>query len=140
MDMIQKAINIAIDAHDGQKDRGGIAYINHPIYLSLMMETTTEIIVALLHDVIEDSDKYTLSDIVDIFGTIIANAVDCITKRKGEKYEDYLVRVKSNEISKKVKFADIRHNLHKERITEVDEKYERMAEKYDKALDFLLSD
>ena len=141
MNRLQLAINIAIEAHYCQYDRGGTAYINHPIYLSLQMDTEEEKIVALLHDVIEDSNKFTLEDLKNWFGNIIADAVDCITKRKNikERYEDYLTRVKSNPLSLKVKLADISHNLCLDRIPEPDEKYMRMKDKYVKALVFLKS-
>ena len=139
MNKLQLAINISIDAHEGQKDRGNISYINHPIYLALQMDTEEEKIVALLHDVIEDSTKYTLNDIRKYFGDIIADAVNCITKRKdiGESYNDYLLRVKSNPIALKIKLSDIAHNLTVERIPFKDDKYLRMVKKYEKALIFL---
>jgi len=138
---LQLAINIAIVAHEDQYDRGGTPYINHPIYLSLQMDTEEEKIVALLHDIIEDSNLFTLEELRLWFGNIIADAVDCITKRKNtkEKYEDYLIRVKSNQLALKVKLADISHNLCLDRIPEPDEKYMRMKDKYVKALKFLHS-
>jgi len=139
MNRLQLAINIAIEAHKNQYDRGSMAYINHPIYLSLQMNTEEEKIVALLHDVIEDSDLFTLEELRCWFGNIIADAVDCITKRKsiGEKYDDYLARVKSNPLALKVKLADISHNLCLDRIPEPDEKYMKMQKKYVKALEYL---
>lgn len=141
MNRLQLAINIAIVAHEDQYDRGGTPYINHPIYLSLQMDTEEEKIVALLHDIIEDSNLFTLEELRLWFGNIIADAVDCITKRKNtkEKYEDYLIRVKSNQLALKVKLADISHNLCLDRIPEPDEKYMRMKDKYVKALKFLHS-
>lgn len=141
MNKLQLAINVAIEAHYNQYDRGGMSYINHPIYLSLQMDTEEEKIVALLHDVIEDSKLFTLDDLREWFGDTIADAVECITKRKHikEKYEDYLVRVKSNSIALKVKLADIAHNLCLDRIPEPDEKYYKMRDKYGKALEFLNS-
>jgi len=141
MNRLQLAINISIEAHNSQYDRGGTSYINHPIYLSLQMDTEEEKIVALLHDVIEDSNLFTLEELRDWFGNIITDAVDAITKRKNtkEKYEDYLVRVKSNPLALKVKLADISHNLCLDRIPEPDEKYMKMKDKYIKALEFLNS-
>ena len=136
---LQLAINTAITAHAGQLDKGGTEYINHPIYLALQMNTIEEKIVALLHDVIEDSDLYPIQDVEPCFGKIIFDAVDCITKRNGEKYEDYLIRVKSNPIALKVKMADIDHNLQLDRIPVVTEKHLKMAEKYREALKFLES-
>lgn len=141
MNRLQLAINVAIEAHRDQYDRGGTLYINHPMYLSLQMDTEEEKIVALLHDVIEDSDKFTLGELRYWFGDVIADAVDCITKRKNikEKYEDYLARVKLNSLALKVKLADISHNLCLDRIPEPDEKYMRMKNKYMEALKYLNS-
>lgn len=83
-----------------QKDKGGKRYIYHPIYLSLKVNGYKEKIVALLHDVIEDSD-YTLEDLNVYFDKDVIEAVKVITKVKGEKYMEYLERVKNNNIAKK---------------------------------------
>lgn len=137
--MLQQAIYVALDAHEGQVDRGGHPYVNHPFYLCTRFDNLGTKVTALLHDVIEDSDKYTLDDIEEMFGKVIRNAVDAISKRKGqETYQEYLERVKSNEIARLVKLADINHNLDKKRIPFVDEKYDRMAKKYEKALEYLI--
>jgi (p)ppGpp synthase/HD superfamily hydrolase len=135
----QQAINMAIYAHRGQYDKGNIPYVNHPIFIALGMSTEEEQIVALLHDVVEDSNKYTIDDIRNIFGDTIADAVDCITKRKDsdENYVEYLKRVRTNPIALKVKMADINHNLMGDRIPVKDKKYFEMSDKYKQALWYL---
>lgn len=104
------AYEIAKKAHKDQKDKAGVAYIHHSETVASMMRTDIEKAVAYLHDVIEDTN-ITL-DVLQKqgFSKDILNAVDAITKRKGEDYSDYLERVASNKIAKVVKLADMKHN------------------------------
>ena len=137
-DKIRKAIEMASIAHDGQYDKGGVPYINHPLHLFSKFHTLECKIVALLHDVIEDSFQYTLGDIEREFGVKIRNAVDAITKRGGEPYQIYLDRVKDNEIARLVKVEDLRHNLDRSRVKTITDHYITREAKYMKALEFLL--
>lgn len=109
MGRIEKALEIALAAHAGQTDKGGAPYILHPIRVMLACQTEDERVVALLHDVVEDSE-YSLGDIVAIFGAETADAVDCLTKRRGEEYDDYLGRVQENATAARVKIADLEDN------------------------------
>jgi len=105
------ALQIAGEAHCGQKDKNGADYILHPIYVSDMCESENAKIVALLHDVIEDT-RVTLDDLRNEgFDEDVVLAVDCLTKRNGESNREYLSRVSKNEIATEVKFADIKHNI-----------------------------
>lgn len=110
MDELSTALQIAAKAHAGQKDKAGADYIKHPLAVSEKCRSPRAKIAALLHDVVEDSDV-TLDDLraAGIGGDVIA-AVDCLTKRKGEKLDDYLDRVASDDIAIEVKFADMLHN------------------------------
>ena len=116
MDILSKAIIFATQKHDGQFDKIGEPYILHPIRVMLDCNTLVEKIVAILHDVIEDTDA-TYEDIFALFlshdniDSTVADAVEAMTKRKGESYEDYLSRVKANPIALTVKLADIRDNM-----------------------------
>jgi (p)ppGpp synthase/HD superfamily hydrolase len=104
------AFKLAEQAHKGQKDKAGNDYIHHPIYVAEQMETDVEKAVAYLHDVVEDT-HITLSDLQDMgFPKEIVDAVDAVTKRSGEAYDDYIKRVVQNPIAKKVKIADMKHN------------------------------
>lgn len=94
------ALNLAIKAHKGQKDKGGVDYIHHPITVAYFMDTDEEKAVAYLHDVVEDT-KITFSDLEELFPDEIVDALKAITKVNGEKYEDYLKRVSKNRIAKK---------------------------------------
>lgn len=115
MEKIRLAEIIATGAHYGQVDKGGEAYINHPATVAMYVNTKDEKIVAWLHDVVEDTDV-TISDIKNMFGTKIAQAVDAITRRDNEDRSVYLERVKANKIAKSVKIADLTHNSDLSRI------------------------
>ncbi|MDR0309579.1 MAG: HD domain-containing protein [Candidatus Methanoplasma sp.] len=106
----EKALHIAVKAHDGQKDMSGNNYVLHPIAVSGYCMTERAKIAALLHDVVEDTDV-TLDDLREAgFGDDIVTAVDCVSKRDGEETIDYLKRVATDDIATEVKFADMRHN------------------------------
>ena len=134
----QKAKEMAENAHRGQIDKSGKAYIFHPIRVSQMGKTEEERIVGLLHDVVEDTDL-TLQDLKDVdFSQEIVEAVDAITKRKGETRVDYLTRVKANKLARAVKIYDIEDNASPIRLNSLSgEVQERLQNKYDFAKHFL---
>lgn len=135
---IELALKIALEVHKGQVDKGGAPYILHPIRVMLQMETDAERVVALLHDSVEDSDWFDLAQVNELFGPDIAAAVEAITKRSGETYEGYLLRVKGNPIATKVKLADIRDNSDTGRLgREVTIEDNSRLEKYARARAFL---
>ncbi|MEG1506685.1 MAG: GTP pyrophosphokinase [Erysipelotrichaceae bacterium] len=104
------AYEIAKQAHMGQKDKAGVDYIHHPETVASMMETDIEKSVAYLHDVVEDT-TITLEMLkAKGFSNEVINAVNAITKRAGEEYNEYLHRVAENPIAFKVKLADMKHN------------------------------
>lgn len=132
--LIAKALDLAAKAHAGQTDKGGNPYLQHPIFVANQMATETEIIVALLHDVCEDSPT-TLVDLEKAgFPSEVLAAVQAITKVAGEDYSVYLDRVKANPVATKVKLADIAHNSDQSRLGTVTEKDRKRLEKYAEAL------
>lgn len=134
--MIEKALEIAIRAHNGQFDKGNKPYIFHPITVALKMKDDKSKIVALLHDVIEDSD-ITIEDLKqEGFSECIIKAVEILTKNKNENYQDYLSRIKKNKIAKQVKIEDIRHNIDLTRIPNPSENDYKRIKKYQKALEY----
>lgn len=136
--LINAAIIIATTAHCDQKDKGGSPYILHPLRVMQKMETPQEQIVALLHDVVEDSDLELNFLLEKGFGEEIVHAVEAITKRAGENYGDYIERVIANPLALKVKIADLKDNLKIERIPHPTEKdFERMR-KYQQTLAILV--
>ena len=135
----EKAYKIAKKAHLGQVDKAGEDYIKHPEKVASFVKTDEEKAVAYLHDVIEDTEL-TLEDLHEYeFSKEVIEAVDIITKKKGEDYQSYLNSVKKNKLARAVKLADLRHNSDLTRLTKVTEKDIERKEKYQKAIDFLNS-
>jgi (p)ppGpp synthase/HD superfamily hydrolase len=122
MATLDQAIQIAAKVHQGQKDKYGIPYILHPIRVMMRVNSETEKIVAILHDVVEDSDL-TLVDLKNEgFSSDIIDAVDALSKRDGEAYDDYINRTTFNQIAIKVKLADLEDNMDLRRIDVVTER------------------
>lgn len=108
---------VAYLAHSGQVDKGGHPYIEHPLAVADLVSSPVAKVVALLHDVVEDT-TISLDDLRAVgFSDEIIRAVDCITRREGESRPDYLSRVASNPISTAVKIADLTHNSDLTRIS-----------------------
>lgn len=129
MSQAEKALEIATKAHFGQKDKAGQDYILHPITVASFMNTDEEKAVAYLHDVVEDTNV-NFEDLRKIFSPNIVEAIDAITKRKNETYEEYLKRVSMNKIARKVKAADMLHNMDLTRLKRITKKDIERANKY----------
>lgn len=132
-----KAHNIAKMAHFGQVDRAGVDYIKHPEAVASFVKTDEEKAVAYLHDVIEDT-PLTLLDL-EMFGLskTIIEAVDILAKKKGQDYQSYLNLVKTNEVARIVKLADLRHNTDLTRIPKLSKSDIERNKKYIKAINYL---
>ena len=139
--LIDTALSFALDVHQGQEDRGGHAYILHPLTLMTQMDTTEERLAALLHDTIEDSDR-TLDDIRALgMPAEVVEAVYLLTHDKSAMtYEAYVHRLKSNPIARKVKLADLEHNMDIRRNRPVDPEDLPRLNKYLRAWDTLAGD
>lgn len=133
MDYLQSAILIATEAHQNQFRRDGkTPYITHPQKVANLVESKDAKAVAWLHDVLEDSD-FTVKDLFDRgIPEHIVDAVVILTKSSLYTYEEYLERVKENELAKTVKIADMMANLS-------DTPTQKQVEKYTKGLTFLQS-
>lgn len=116
VDGIAKAVELAAIVHSGQKDKGGAPYILHPLRVMAAMECEQTRIIAVLHDAIEDGDGFKIGTVRAYFGGRIAAAVDALTKRKRESYDEYLARVKADELATKVKLADLKDNCDLSRL------------------------
>lgn len=112
---ISKARALAERAHDGQFDKGGQPYILHPERLARVVPKGPCQVVALLHDVIEDGGV-PLSHIASEFGKDIAMAVDCLSRRRGETYDDFIDRCAANDMARVVKLADLYDNMDVSRL------------------------
>ena len=132
MNDLERAIALAVDAHAGQTDKAGATYIRHPLRVMRHMETPQERVVAMLHDVVEDTE-YTPAMIEDEFDEEIRDAVEALTKRDGESYSDFVERAAANDLARKVKIADIEDNMDLTRLSEVSEKTVERQVKYHKA-------
>ena len=119
---IEDAIAIAADAHKGQKDKAGAAYILHPLRLIMKMETEAEMLAAVLHDVIEDTG-WTIEKLREEgFPDEVLAAVESVTKREGEDYDDFITRASQNPIGRRVKIGDLEDNLNTLRLSELQPK------------------
>lgn len=130
------AITMAVAAHEGQLDKQDCPYILHPLRVMLGGTTEEERVVGVLHDVYEDSPRYSLVDAADLFGHEIAVALDLLTKNRGVPYLQYISNLKLSPLAVQVKLLDIQDNLNR-----VDglwpSEAARLKEKYAGALNIL---
>ena len=106
--LTRKAMKIAYNAHINQVDKSEVPYIYHPIHLAEQMNTEIECIVALLHDVVEDTDV-TFEQLKQDFPEEVIEALKLLTHDKKVDYMEYIKAIKKNDIAKKVKIADLIH-------------------------------
>lgn len=140
MNLLEKAIQIATEAHKGQKDKGGHDYIFHPLRVANNVDTEDEKIVAVLHDTIEDTTITYGYLIEEGFSMYIIDAIHNVTRQNGESYMDFIRRCKQNSIGRKVKLADLEDNMNLDRIPNPTQKdYDRLK-KYGKAKKILLEE
>lgn len=112
----RRALQVAQQAHYGQVDKAGFPYILHPILLAEKQTDEMTTIVALLHDVCEDSD-ITFGDLYEYgIPDEAVEAVRVLTHKKGEPYADYIDRVKKNPTARTVKLADLEMNMDPARL------------------------
>lgn len=134
--LTRKAMVIAYNAHINQFDRAEVPYIYHPIHLAEQMDTEIECVVALLHDVVEDCG-ITFEQLEIDFPKEIIQVLKLLTRNKEMKYMDYIMEIKKNDIAKKVKIADIKHNADESRLDKITLKDIARRNKYRKALEYL---
>ena len=136
---VNKAVEIACRAHSKQVDKGGADYILHPLHVMMQMDTEDEMIVAVLHDVLEDNPEYSTDILIEKgIREDLVNQVKGLTKQPGESYTNYIKYISVYPIAKKVKIADLKHNLDTTRLTEpLTEKDINRLIKYTDALNFL---
>lgn len=119
-DQLSRAIELAIEAHDGQLDtHNGRPYIEHPFRVMNAGSTLHEKITGILHDVIEDTDV-TLDQLREEgFSDTIIDSVDAMTRRDNESYDDYIIRLQANPIAVRVKINDLTDNMDIRRWDEI---------------------
>jgi (p)ppGpp synthase/HD superfamily hydrolase len=138
MNPLEAAISIAAAAHDGQFDKAGEPYILHPLRVMMRFPDDKRRIIAVLHDVVEDSRDWQLCDLRDL-GEEICEAIDALTRREGENYEAYIQRVGANPLARDVKIADLRDNMSPDRIEAIAGDGNKLVTRYSKALSALHS-
>jgi (p)ppGpp synthase/HD superfamily hydrolase len=137
MNLLEKAIMIAVKAHSGQKDKGGKTYILHPLAVMSRVSSTDAKIAAVLHDVVEDT-SVTVEDLEkEGFPANITEAILAVTRQENESYEAFIARVAQNELAVEVKLADLEENMNVTRIPEVTQKDKDRIAKYKRAYEYL---
>lgn len=137
-ELLNKCIEFAQMAHKGQKDKGGADYIGHPLRVMEQMDTTEEKIVAVLHDILEDT-YYTITDLYSILG-IPDNLIESLIllkRRKGENYMTYIQSLTKDPMAVAVKIADLKDNMDLSRLPAVTDHDLERQKRYAEALEIL---
>ncbi|MGE0228313.1 MAG: HD domain-containing protein [Dehalococcoidia bacterium] len=122
MSDLDTALAIAVEAHRGQVDKAGQPYILHPLRVMARVSTPEERLVAVLHDVVEDSPT-TFDDLRAAgFDEAVVRAVDFLTRREDETYEAFIERVDGDALARRVKLADLEDNMTLTRLRELDDR------------------
>jgi (p)ppGpp synthase/HD superfamily hydrolase len=133
-ELVARADTLAERAQAGQTDKAGEHYIEHPRRVASKLDSPSAKVVALLHDVLEDTGV-TKAELRGEFGDEVAEAVDALTRRKDVPREEYYARIRGNELALQVKLADIEDNLDPARLARLDAATrERLEAKYAEAL------
>mgnify|MGYP005842897895 CR=1 FL=1 len=130
---LEDAIALAVRAHRGQVDKGGMPYILHPLGVMLRMRTEIEMLVAVLHDVIEDTE-YTIDTLRrEGYPEEVLVPLDHVTRREGESYEAFTRRAGEDPVARCVKIADLEDNMDVRRIAELTDKDLERMRRYQRA-------
>lgn len=136
---LERAIEIAARTHAGQLDKGGAPYILHPLRVMLRVAPGAQQIVAVLHDVVEDS-AVTFEDLErEGFSAEVISGLRAVTKIEGESYEDFVARAALDPVGKAVKLADLTENSDLSRIAEPSQKDLERVAKYGRAIQYLMA-
>jgi len=140
MSTLERAIAIAAEAHAGTVDKAGAPYILHPLRLMMKMASREGMAAAVLHDVVEDNDQWTLQRLrKEGFDQEVIEAVNALTRRRGESYQLYIDRVAENELATVIKMHDLEDNINLRRIIKTTEEDKKRVIKYERALETLKS-
>ena len=134
MSTLERAIEIATEAHKGQYDKAGNDYIGHPFRVMEMGKTEDEKIVGVLHDVVEDAGWTFEQLAAEGFSKEVIAALKCVTKTsENENYDDFIDRVKKNPLAVAVKINDLTDNMDIRRLPYLSDKDVKRLKKYLKA-------
>ena len=142
MSRLERAIEIAHEAHRGQRDKAGNDYIDHPMRVMAMGKTMEEKIVGVLHDVVEDAAEWSFERLEqEGFAPEIIEALRCVTKRsEDEPYDKFIARVKTNKLAVAVKLNDLTDNMDIRRLPYLSDKDVKRLKKYLKAYKQLMGE
>lgn len=138
--MTIKAMRFAYRAHEGQTDQSNVPYVFHPYHLAEQMDDEISCTVALLHDVVEDTE-FTLEDLKAEFPAVVTDAVALLTYDGESDYFEYVRNLRQNYFARRVKIADLTHNSDETRVDGIEiseEKLRYWRRKYAKARAILL--
>jgi len=142
--LVATALTIAREAHAGQVDKSGHAYIEHPVRVAKRVRrrdpdaSAAVVAAALLHDVLEDTELTRADLLARGIPVDVVDDVDAVTKRPGEPAEEYFARVRARAGARAVKAADIEDNTDPERLALLDESIrQRLVAKYERSLRLL---
>ena len=141
MSTLQRAIEIATEAHKGQVDKSGKEYIGHPLRVMEMGKSEQERIIGVLHDVVEDTNWTFEALAEEGFSKEIIDALRCVTKLSdNENYDDFIERVKKNPLAVAVKINDLTDNMDIRRLPYLSDKDVKRLKKYLKAYKKLIGE
>ena len=136
--MTNKAIKLMYEAHKNQVDKSGLPYVFHPWHVAESMTDEKKCVVALLHDVVEDTD-ITLDKLHELgFPDDVVTAIDTLTRKEGVDYATYMRNIAENTLAIDVKIADLQHNMDKSRLSEENQIPKIKYDLYKSSLEFLL--
>ena len=135
---LERAIQIAVEAHAGQRDKAGQPYVLHSLRVMFDLRSEDERIVGVLHDVVEDCEGWSFDRLKsEGFSSTVLDALDSVTKRTGEDYMAFVQRAGANPIGRSVKMADLQNNMDLSRIAEPSERDHTRIAQYRDALEYL---
>lgn len=129
--LTRKALNVAYKAHEGQQDESGLPYIFHPYHVAEQMSEEIAVCVALLHDILEDTEV-TDEELSRQFPEEVMVPLRLLNHNKEEDYLDYIRRLRENSVARAVKLADITHNSDESRLSGLDIPQSRLQHWRDK--------
>lgn len=137
MPQFLKALDLSSQKHRDKKDKAGHPYFGHVVRVTKACKSQPAVVVALLQDVVEDTDV-TLDMMEELgFFEFVLKAVDCLTHKDEESYEDYIKRLAPNPIAREVKVADLEDNMDIRRLDGISEKDTERLNRYINALKYL---
>ena len=138
-EQFQMALELAVEKHKNQTDKAGNPYILHPLHVMENVNSKEGKIVAILHDIIEDTD-ITEDYLLKIgLSKRIVDAVVALTRSKDMDYQEYIKNLSSNPLAKEVKLADLEHNMDLKRLPTLEEKDLERNRKYQIAYHYLIN-